>query len=248
MPSLRRTIATSPHPLAKLARTIYYGIDRISIPAPRFVVVPTVSFFSGLTNVYRFFKRVVVAEPFFKSKCRSYGRNVHTGGQIHYFQGAGDIILGDDIRFDGKSTFQFAARFADRPTLEVGDGTIVGHQCGFTVGKRITIGRRCLLSTGIWIFDTNGHPTDPAARWAGLAPSAEDVKPVTIGDNVWIGRNCTIFPGVTVGTGSIISTGSIVRKDVAPYTVVAGNPAKEVAVLTPVPLAEPPLETSNELR
>ena len=229
----------SSHPLAKLARRVYHGIDRISLPAPMVVVRPLILLCSGVNNVYRFFKRVVIAEPFFKSKCRSYGRNVHTSVHIHYFQGKGDLILGDDILFDGKSSFQFATRFADRPTLEVGDGSGFGHQCGFTIGKRITIGRRCRVASGVWIFDTNGHSTDPAARWKGLPPSDDEVKPVTIGDNVWIGRNSTIFPGVTIGEGSVVSTGAVVMNDVPPYSVVAGNPARKIVALTPMTLETP---------
>ena len=51
---------------------------------------------------------------------------------------------------------------------------------------------------------------------------------VVIQDGVWIGFNAAIMKGVTVGNGAIVAAGSYVTKDVAPFTVVAGNPAKEV--------------------
>ena len=51
-------------------------------------------------------------------------------------------------------------------------------------------------------------------------------KPVTLGDNVWLASNVVILPGVTVGEGAVIGAGSVVTKDVEPYTVVAGNPAR----------------------
>ena len=57
-------------------------------------------------------------------------------------------------------------------------------------------------------------------------------KPIVIKDNVWIGRDCRILKGVTVGEGSIVALGAIVTKDVPPYTVVAGNPAKVVKQLS----------------
>lgn len=88
------------------------------------------------------------------------------------------------------------------------------------------------------MFDSSGHSTDPAARLAGLQPPEHEVKPITIGDNVWIGRNVSIFPGVTVGEGSVISAAAVVMSDVLPYTVVAGNPARRVSALTP-PAAVP---------
>lgn len=49
-----------------------------------------------------------------------------------------------------------------------------------------------------------------------------------VGNDVWIGRRATIMPGVRIGDGSIISAEAVVVKDVAPYTVVGGNPAREI--------------------
>ena len=79
--------------------------------------------------------------------------------------------------------------------------------------------------------DSSGHPTDPAERLAGLPPSPDKVRPVTVGDNVWLGTNCFILPGTTIGEGSIVAAGAVVRGEVPPYTVVAGNPARVVAML-----------------
>jgi acetyltransferase-like isoleucine patch superfamily enzyme len=66
---------------------------------------------------------------------------------------------------------------------------------------------------------------------AGQPPRPEDVRPITIGDNVWIGQYSIITPGVTIGEGSIVSGGSVVVNDVPPYVVVAGYPARKIASL-----------------
>ncbi|HKI18860.1 MAG TPA: acyltransferase, partial [Isosphaeraceae bacterium] len=171
--------------------------------------------------------------PLFKAYCASYGRNVHTGVYIHYIQGQGELIVGDDVLVDGKCTFGFAARFSDRPTLTIGDHSGIGHGCGFTVAKRITIGRHCRIGGGVLMFDASGHPSDPSGRLAKLPPSPDEVRPITLEDNVWIGGRCTIFPGVTIGEGSVVSAGSVVTADVPPYTLVAGNPARRVRALEP---------------
>ena len=55
-----------------------------------------------------------------------------------------------------------------------------------------------------------------------------EAHPVTVGHDVWIGHNVTVLPGVTVGNGAAVGAGAIVTKDVAPYTVVAGVPAKPI--------------------
>ena len=235
MLNYRRIIATSTNPFAIFLRRVRRGIIHFSLPIPSVLLKPIVWMYLLVNGCYRFLKRVFVAEPFFKAHCRKYGRNVHTGIYLHWIAGKGDIILGDDVTFDGKLSITFASRFSDCPTLEIGDGTDLSHGCSLTIGKRITIGKHCMIAAGSWLFDSSGHSTDPASRLANLPPAPEEVKPITIGDNVWIGRHSMIFPGVTVGEGSVISAGSVVMVDVPPYTVVAGNPARRIASLTPPP-------------
>ena len=56
-------------------------------------------------------------------------------------------------------------------------------------------------------------------------------KPVHIGKNVWVGAGATILPGVTVGDNAVVAAGAVVTKDVAPNTIVGGNPAKVIRVI-----------------
>ena len=58
--------------------------------------------------------------------------------------------------------------------------------------------------------------------------SGHEKKKVVIGDDVWIGANAVILPGVTIGEGSVIAAGSIVNKDVEPFSIVGGVPAKVI--------------------
>ena len=94
-----------------------------------------------------------------------------------------------------------------------------------TIGKEIRIGRYCLIAANVFMFDSGGHATDPESRRQGLPPADDQVRPITLEDNVWIGRNAIIFPGVTIGEGSVVFAGAVVMTDVPPYTIVAGNPA-----------------------
>ena len=71
-------------------------------------------------------------------------------------------------------------------------------------------------------MDRDFHPLD----------QGEEIRrPVHIGKNVWIACQVTILKGVTIGEGAVVAAGSIVTRDVPPYTVVAGNPAKIVKYL-----------------
>jgi carbonic anhydrase/acetyltransferase-like protein (isoleucine patch superfamily) len=228
----RRFVASSDHWAARLLRHVYRSIANFTLPAPGALTKPALALVLLIRNTYFFLVRVFFCEPLFKAYCTSYGRNVHTGVFLHWVHGSGELILGDNVCVDGKCSFTFAVRYAEKPRLTVGDNTRIGHDCSFTIGKQITIGRHCLLGSSVYLFDAPGHPTDPAARLAGLPSRVEDVRPITIGDNVWIGAGAIIYPGVTIGDDSVVATGSVVMANVAPQTIVAGNPARQIASLS----------------
>lgn len=84
------------------------------------------------------------------------------------------------------------------------------------------------LSSHLFAFANNGpfRGSPEFAEWLRDAPLPNDNKRVVIGHDVWIGRNVTIRRGVTIGDGAIIGAGSVVTRNVAPYTIVGGAPAK----------------------
>jgi acetyltransferase-like isoleucine patch superfamily enzyme len=201
----------------------------VSAPVPRLVALPLLWGFLAGRSVIHFARRVFIAEPLFRAYVTQRGKGLHTGIYVHWIDGVGDIIVGDNVIFDGQSSIRFASRFVDRPRLLVGDGSAIAHDCQITVGKEVRIGKHCRIASEVVITDSNGHPSEPSLRLAGAPPADEDVRPVTIGDNVWIGRRAMIMPGVTIGEGSIVASGAIVMSDIPPYTVAAGNPARKVS-------------------
>ncbi len=115
-----------------------------------------------------------------------------------------------------------------------------------------TIGKFVNIAAAVRINATN-HPTWRATlhhftyRAADYFEGAENdhdffewrrVNRVTIGHDVWIGHGATILPGVNVGDGAVIGAGAVVSKDVAPYTIVGGVPAKTHRERFPKPIAE----------
>lgn len=85
------------------------------------------------------------------------------------------------------------------------------------IGDNVFIGPNTTLCTVI-------HAYDAGDRNSGIMRS----EPIVIRDNVWIAANVVILPGVTIGEGAIVGAGSVVTRDVAPGTIVAGNPARFV--------------------
>jgi acetyltransferase-like isoleucine patch superfamily enzyme len=238
---IRRTLAQSDHWLPRLLRVCRRTVLNFGLPPiPRFMTTPLLAAFLTLRSTYKFFFRVFLCEPFFKAYCTRYGRNVRTGAHLHFFIGRGNLIVGDNVRVDGKSTFSFAARFSDEPTLIIGDNTGISHGCHFTIGKKIAIGRNCRIASNVWIFDSPGHGADSVERVAGVPPEDHEIQPVLIEDGVWIGRGSIIMKGVTVGEGSIVGAGSVVMMNVPAHTMVAGNPARQLRKLTaPAATIEP---------
>lgn len=108
----------------------------------------------------------------------------------------------------------------------------------------VAVGRYCSIGEGLVAFG-NTHPIDWAStspvfyqrrklrEWGGdkdqieaMAPFVADDAPITIGNDVWIGDGVRIKQGITIGDGAIIAVNSLVTKDVAPYSIVGGVPAR----------------------
>lgn len=89
---------------------------------------------------------------------------------------------------------------------------------GVSIGDYVLIGGNLLITGDDHHFDQVGTPIIFSGR--------PEARPVMIGDDVWIGARVTIMRGVTIGSGAIIATGSVVTKDVAPYSIVGGVPAR----------------------
>ena len=215
----------------RLLRSIRRAIRNFAVPAPRLLMLPVLGLFVAARAAYYFVLRVFIAEPLFKAYCTSYGRNLHTGKFVHWVQGRGNLIVGDNVYVEGKCAFSFAIRYTGEPTLLIGDYTQIGHDCKLIVGRRISIGKHCHIAAGVYMFDSPGHAMDPAARLSGAPAADEDVREIVIEDNVWIGARAIVYPGVRIGEGSVVATGAVVMNDVPAGSLVAGNPARRLKAL-----------------
>jgi virginiamycin A acetyltransferase len=132
------------------------------------------------------------------------------------------------------------------PNIIVGDFTYfadkdferhVTHHYDF-IGDKLIIGKFCQIAAGVeFVMNGANHQMNAATTypfyifgtWEQNAPAQSDLPlkgDTVIGNDVWIGQNATILPGVHIGDGAIIGACAVVASDVAPYTIVAGNPAK----------------------
>ena len=180
---------------------------------------------------FRWLSVKVYYEPLFKSKCVRVGENFRiVRGKLQgipYISGNLFIEIGDNVTLHSVITFA-ANKVFDRPTLSIGNNTYLGSRVSISVAKDVTIGNYCHLADDIIVRDNDGHPVDYRERRLNKPVQKQDVKPVRIGNDVWIGSKSVILKGVTIGDGAIIGSGSIVTRSIPKFTVAAGNPARVI--------------------
>lgn len=105
---------------------------------------------------------------------------------------------------------------------------------------RLNIGKFCSIAEGVTVFLGGNHRTEwistfPFPAFPEVWPVATKIKghpatkgDVNVGNDVWLGANSTIMSGVNIGDGAVIGAYSLVTKDVGPYEIVGGNPAKNI--------------------
>jgi acetyltransferase-like isoleucine patch superfamily enzyme len=124
---------------------------------------------------------------------------------------------------------------------DFGKGTGVQMECRFLNGRKVYLGERNVINFGclldgrkFQIRTGNDVSIGPEATILTLGhdPQSPDFSDrggdVVIGDRVWIGYRAIILPGIKIGEGAIVGAGSVVTKDVGPFSIVAGNPAREI--------------------
>ena len=146
------------------------------------------------------------------------------------------IILGTNTHVRGELFV-----FAHDGQITIGDYCYIGEGTRIWSAKSITIGNRVLISHNVSIFDNDTHPIDdPIARHQQFKdiistghPKKLDLReePVVIEDDALIASQCVILKGVTIGKAAVVGAGSVVTKDVPPYTLAAGNPARVIRKL-----------------
>lgn len=129
------------------------------------------------------------------------------------------------VRLDGGNNIGSYTTIQGSGPITFGKRSFCGEFCVFGVNDAITIGCDVMIAQAVTIRDTD-HGFSEAAR--PMASQGIVTSPVVIEDDVWIGHGAAILKGVRVGTGSIVAAGAVVIRDVPPYSIVGGVPAKVI--------------------
>ena len=169
-----------------------------------------------------------------RMKLKNCSSDVHFGSiaLLHgpqFIQIGSGTCFADNLFLTAWSTYSTSDSVEDMgsPVMIIGENCNFGAYNHLTCANKIMIGNGVL--TGKWVTITDNSHGDTRYETLQIPPLKRRIEskgPVIIGNNVWIGDKATILPGVTIGDGSIVAANAVVTKDVPPYSVVAGIPAK----------------------
>lgn len=147
--------------------------------------------------------------------------------------GSGVVRIGNHSCFGLMSGFRLGSGeislFTGDPQAEIviGNGTFLNSNVSIGSVQSIVIGNDCLIGACVAITDCDFHDVNPKTRHAGRGP----IKPVKIGNNVWLGTGVTVLKGVAIGDNSVLGAMSVVTTSIPENCVAAGNPARIVRKL-----------------
>lgn len=121
-----------------------------------------------------------------------------------------------------RSVFHFRTEIREPWLLKIGEGTVIGDNALLDAHNGLTLGKNVNLSSNVVIYTGQHDHRDPYFRSKGGKKSVE------IGDRAWLGSNVMVLPGVVIGEGAVCCGGCVVTRDVEPFAVVAGIPARKV--------------------
>lgn len=157
-------------------------------------------------------------------------------GTIEIRKPGGQVFIGKESLVSGSivtETDYSIVKVGD--SVSIGGGSLIDCVCNVTIENDVLISYQCIIQDSdnhsilfsIRKADVKDWMNGEYHNWA-LTPQ----KPVKICSGAWIGARAIILKGVTIGEGAIIGAGSVVTKDVPPWTIVAGNPAKIIRKLS----------------
>ncbi|MFZ2051935.1 MAG: acyltransferase [Solirubrobacteraceae bacterium] len=125
----------------------------------------------------------------------------------------------------------------DHARVTIGRGVFLNLGVMIASQELVEIGDHCMLANGCFISDSSHRFEDPVQpiTWQGF----QSKGPTRIGDNCWLGANVVVTSGVSIGRRCVIGANSVVTKDIEPFTIAAGAPAKAIGSVPRGPVGQP---------
>ncbi len=160
---------------------------------------------------------------------------IELGNKVHLFKGVRLDALGDEnnkiVLEEGVAIERNVDIGAlDNTQIYIDKGTFIGVGVCIAGPGNVKIGKRCLIAAHSGIFANNHSYADPLKYIADQEVTSQGI---TIEDGCWLGHGVTVTDGVTIGKGSVIGAGAVVTKDIPPYSIAVGMPARVIKTRLP---------------
>lgn len=160
-------------------------------------------------------------------------RALRFAARFYRFDSAGTrCVLGRNVRFWGsvaihlgdRSALQDDVILSGTGVIRIGSGSSVGEGSVIVAWESVSIGDDVMVAGRCYILDVD-HGFDGSSS-AAIRDQPLDIRPVTIGNDVWIGAHSVVLRGATIGDGAVIGANSVVIGNIPANTIAAGSPAK----------------------
>lgn len=224
---LRHWVKAQGSPLARLAYRTVKGLRSFRSP-----VVPGVHdvAYAARTIVlagWREALRILWHTPLFLTRVEHRPQRIMLYGGMPQLIGKLSISIGEDCRISGQTTFT-GRTGARTPELHVGRNCDIGWQTTIAVGTRVILGDNVRIAGRAFLAGYPGHPIDAEARAAGLPDLDSQCGDIILESDVWLATNVTVSAGVRIGRGTIVAAGSVVTRDLPPFVLAGGVPARVI--------------------
>ena len=163
------------------------------------------------------------------------GHNTKVIGKVQIRKEGGSVTIGRDCLIEGLLVTETPeSRITIADNVYIGSGTVIDAVNHIEIGADVLISYHCTIA------DSDNHSLRASVRKKDLADwrnhqshdwSTVSTKPIRIGRSAWIGARSIILKGVEIGEGAVIGAGAVVTKNVPPFAIVGGNPAKVIRYL-----------------
>ena len=228
----KQWIKTSQHPFAVLTFSVLKKGLSFELPAPKFIWRPVYALYKLVSTTFTTLTRILVWTPLLKGRLQAVGHNLNLYGGLPYISGPLQLILGNDCRVSGQSTFTGRSCAKNPPVLTLGNNIDIGWMTTIAVGNKVDIGDNVRIAGRALLAGYPGHPLDPQARALGLPETDSQVGDIIIENDVWLATGVSVMAGVRIGRGTIVAAGSVVTQDLPAMVLAAGIPAKVIRTLT----------------
>lgn len=168
--------------------------------------------------------------PWYRWRFAEFGEGSELGARCE-IRNARSIAIGERVQIQRYSRIEAHDLRDGKVRIRIGDGSIIAPYVHIGAVESVTIGRNCGIAPFTWITDHDHDTTDP------MQPVVTQRRvlaaPTVIEDGVYIGERVAVLRGVRIGTCSIVGTNSVVTRDVPPFSIVVGIPARVIKIWDP---------------